>query len=41
MIRIGSVGETTRDRRVEGTQPLVPRPRASAETGTAAAPPAA
>jgi hypothetical protein len=41
MIRIGSVGETTYDARVEVAQPWVPRPRGSAETGSATRPPAA
>ena len=36
MIRIGSVGETTYDARAEAVQPMVPRPRGSVETGSAA-----
>jgi len=41
MIRIGSVGETTYDARAEVTPPMLPRPRSSIETGSAARPPAA
>ena len=41
MIRIGSVEETQYDVRIEASQPWVPRPRASVDTGSAVHPPAA
>jgi hypothetical protein len=41
MIRIGSVEETPYDVRIEASQPWVPRPRASVDTGSAVHPPAA
>lgn len=41
MIRIGSVGEAAYDVRFDVSQPWVPRPRASVDTGSAARPPAA
>ncbi len=45
MIRVGAVGESHRqaayDARMAASQPLIPRPRTTVETGDAARPPAA